>query len=291
MTVNVEVLKPGLYSTIQDTGRFGYMSYGVPIGGAMDMYSHKLANLYLQNPKEAATLEITLSGPTLKFVQATEIVITGADLSAKLDHAPLPLSVVVQVQPGAVLSFEGRNSGCRAYLGIRGGFQTEKVLGSRSWLEGVTPGNKLYKGMKLSYIANSKSGISHPSDNSNAHINEEPLDVNDAISVFAGPEFSALNAAQQEILFNSSFHISSLNNRMGIQLDELLPNSLTPIISGPVMPGTVQLTPSGKLIVLMRDCQTTGGYPRILQLTKNGINQIAQRTTSEEVRWARCFFE
>lgn len=287
----MEVLRPGLYSSIQDIGRFSYLSYGVPVSGAMDIYSHKLANLYLQNPRDAATLEITLSGPTLKFSQATQIVITGADLSAKLDNTPLQHSVVVQVHQGGVLTFEGRNSGCRTYLGVKGGFQTEKVLGSRSWLEGISKEGRLQKGMMLPYITTKEfTAGTLITATSNAHINEEQFNEKTAIKVFPGPEFSCLNKAQQQVLLDTCFHISPLNNRMGIHLEELLPNSLQPIITGPVMPGTVQLTPSGKLIVLMRDCQTTGGYPRVLQLTMDGINQIAQRTTSEEVRWSHCSF-
>ena len=282
----IEILSAGLFSSIQDTGRRGYLFYGVPMGGAMDMYSHKLANLYLQNPQDAASLEITLMGPVLKFSSAAEIVLTGADLSPTLSELPIKHSVVTPVKAGEVLSFGRRNSGCRTYIGIKGGFQTENILGSRSWFEGVTTHYRLDKGMEIPYTAlGAGLADSAVADDSNARINEEKFDSQNPIEVFPGPEFSYLSKEQQQSLLSNSFTISRDNSRMGIQLIEPLANSLSPIITGPVLPGTVQLTPSGRLIVLMRDCQTTGGYPRVLQLSRHGVNQMAQRITGEIITW------
>lgn len=281
----IEILSPGLFSSIQDTGRRGYLFYGVPMGGAMDMYSHKLANLYLQNPQDAASLEITLMGPVLKFSSSAEIVLTGADLSPTLSELPIEHSVVTPVKAGEVLSFGRRNSGCRTYIGVKGGFQTENILGSRSWFEGVTEHYRLNKGMEIPYMALGEGLADRAvADDSNARIKEK-FDSQSAIEVFPGPEFSYLSKEQQQRLLSISFTISRDNSRMGIQLIEPVPNSLSPIITGPVLPGTVQLTPSGRLIVLMRDCQTTGGYPRVLQLSRHGVNQMAQRITGEKITW------
>ena len=92
-----------------------------------------------------------------------------------------------------------------------------------------------------------------------------------------------LRNEEKEALFQKEFSIDQNNNRMAIQLKEELINNLDPIITGPVLPGTVQLTPSGKLIVLMRDCQTTGGYPRVLQLSSSGMDVISQKATGGKV--------
>lgn len=282
----IEILSPGLFSSIQDTGRTGHLFYGVPMGGAMDLYSHKLANLYLQNRNDAASLELTLMGPTLRFSSPTQIVLTGADLSPRLGALAIAPSIVTPVKAGDVLSFGRRNNGYRSYLGIKGGFQTARILGSRSWFEGVTQHYRLEKDMKLPYLALAQ-GLKdrEVTEDSYARINEEKFESQNPIEVFPGPEFYLLSKKQQQRLLGASFTISRDNSRMGVQLSEPIPNSLSSIISGPVLPGTVQLTPSGRLIVLMRDCQTTGGYPRVLQLNRHGVNQMAQRITGEKIKW------
>jgi len=100
-----------------------------------------------------------------------------------------------------------------------------------------------------------------------------------------GPEFDLLSKAQQQKLLSDEFTISNDNNRMGYRLKEPVENDLKSILTSGVLPGTVQLTPSGKLLVLMRDCQVTGGYPRVLQLTGQSINQLAQKTTSDRIKF------
>ncbi len=111
---------------------------------------------------------------------------------------------------------------------------------------------------------------------------ETPSEV---IKTFQGPEYELLSVSEKNMLEKSHFSIGSDSNRMGIQLEGQVANDLKPIITSPVLPGTVQLTPSGTLIVLMRDCQTTGGYPRVLQLSEDGINALAQKLPGEKVKF------
>lgn len=279
MKAEIEVLHPGLFSTIQDKGRFGSMKFGVPLSGAMDSYSAKMANLILQNSPNCAVLEITQMGPKLKFSEPAEIVITGADLSPMINNKEIRNYFVYPVKPEDVLSLGRRKTGCRSYLGISGGFQSEVVLGSRSWYEGVTEFSNLAKGMKLSYLSSTPrdSLINSALKPSIKYISQTE------VSVFPGPEYEKLPEVLQNQLSRSVFSISKNNNRMAIQLEELFPNSLKPIITGPVVPGTVQLTPGGKLIVLMRDCQTTGGYPRILQLSENAQDILSQKIVGDKI--------
>ena len=105
------------------------------------------------------------------------------------------------------------------------------------------------------------------------------------LKVHKGPEFDRLSISEKENLFSQEFTISKENNRMAYQLSEAVQNNLTPIITSLVLPGTVQLTPSGKLIILMRDCQTTGGYPRVLQLNDKAINILSQKFTNDKIRF------
>jgi biotin-dependent carboxylase-like uncharacterized protein len=281
MKAEIEVLHPGLFCTIQDTGRKGFLKYGVPMSGAMDLYAAKIANLILRNPPESAILEITQMGPKLRFSDPVKISICGAFLSPKINNLPIENNSVYRIEAGDELSFGKRQFGCRTYLAISGGFKTRKVLKSRSWFEGVTDNFKLNKSMKLPYESIDESKINL---NAALKINSDYM-LTSEIDVYPGPEFELLSETEQEILRSQSFSIDKNNNRMAIQLVEVLENNLKPIITGPVLPGTVQLTPSGKLIVLMRDCQTTGGYPRVMQLSETGMNKIAQKIIGDSLNF------
>lgn len=279
MIAEIEVIQPGLYSTIQDLGRYGFMKFGVPLSGAMDTYSAKMVNLLLRNKGDAAVMEITQMGPELKFNGAAQIAISGAELSPRINKSLISNNVVYELKEGDVLSFGKRASGCRAYLGILGGFLVDEVLKSKSWFEGITDHYRLKKGMFLTY--ESASG-EKPNTHTSLKIKIDHLTHN-VLQVYPGPEFNFLNQEQRQLLLSSDFRIDRNNNRMAIQLTETLPNDISPILTGPVTPGTVQLTPSGKIIVLMRDCQTTGGYPRILQLRENAINLISQKVSGDRI--------
>ena len=282
MKAEIEVLQPGLFSTIQDSGRKGFLKYGIPMSGVMDFYAAKMANLILRNPPDSAILEITQMGPKLKFSHPVKISICGALLSPKINNFPIENNWVYKIEAGDELSFGKRQLGCRAYLAISGGFKTGKVLKSRSWFDGVTDNFKLNKKLKLPYEFSNESKME---TNASIKFTSEYL-VTSEIEVFPGPEFDLLTESEQEILRSRYFSIDKNNNRMAIQLKEIMENTLKPIITGPVLPGTVQLTPSGKLIVLMRDCQTTGGYPRVMQLSETGMNKIAQKIIGDSVNFA-----
>lgn len=286
MTGTVEVLEPGLYSTVQDRGRFGFMEYGVPVSGVMDSYAAGLANLLLKNPADAAVLEITFLGPKLKFSKTTTIAITGADLQPVINGRAINNNQVVSIHAGEELHFGKRKYGNRSYLAVQGGFLTEQVLNSRSWYDGITCFSRLEKGMKLRYGKGSE-GISpsHAGIKSGAYLTAV------GVETFPGPEFELLSAEKKIMLQKSFFNIGKNSNRMGIQLEGVLKNALDPILTGPVVPGTVQLTPSGTLIILMKDGQTTGGYPRILQLTERGINTVAQKIVGEKLQFSLKRYE
>ena len=275
----INVLHQGFFSSIQDLGRIGYQHLGVPMSGAMDRYSAKMANAILGNEDNCAVMEITMLGPKLEFTCDSVIVITGANLSPSLNNTKINNNSVVNVSNGDVLSFGKPINGFRAYLAVSGGFQSDKVLLSRSMYQGITEVHNIKKGDELIILPKRHKGKTYATVKIKADYFNENV-----VSVYKGPEFHLLNDEQLDKLFNQYFIISKENNRMAYQLDELITNNLGDIITSLVMPGTVQLTPSGKLIVLMRDCQTTGGYPRVLQLSDNSINTIAQKMTGESIK-------
>ena len=275
----IKVLKEGLFSTIQGKGRFGYKNIGVPVSGAMDQASAKLANLLLGNDESSAVLEMTLLGPTLEFMNDTYISITGADMNPSLNKQKVLLNKPLFVNKGDILYLSHSLNGMRSYLGIKGGFNSEIKLGSKSFYKGITKREKLIKNDKIKFDL---SAISPKKINQK--INDLKIMRNSKIRVYKGPEFDLLDTISKDLIFNTNFTIG-INNRMGYNLVETIKNSISSIVSSPVMPGTVQLTPSGRLIVLCRDCQTTGGYPRILQLDKNSINCLSQKTIGEIVNF------
>lgn len=282
MDNNILFLSEGMHCSVQDLGRKGYRAYGVPIAGAMDKYSAILANKLLNNEENAAVLEITRLGPKILFEDHTLIVLTGADMSPSLNGDPIMMNFVYAVNTSDVLSFGHLMYGTRAYLGVKGGFMTETKLKSRSFFGGITKKEKIEKGERvpIAYYDKDLEVTSSKIKVSSSHFTTKKIEVT------KGPEFHRLTKKQRELLFSKEFKIDKLNNRMGYQLKEKFsPIKNSEIITSVTIPGTVQLTPSGKIIILMRDCPTTGGYPRIIQLTDIGINQLAQKKEGDSFKF------
>ncbi len=277
MNGKVKVLTSGFLTTIQDEGRFGFSKYGVPKSGAMDQLSYHYANLLLNNDPNAACVEWVLQPPTLQFFESCTIVLSGAIIDAFLNDKKIEMYRCVHVHKNDVLKFNFCKTGIYGYVGIKGGFLSKEILTSRSYYKTVTDKFLIAKGDEINYPKTSHE------NNSLAQIVPPSFNETYRLKCYKGPEFGKLTIEQQKRIINSSFTVSNTSNRMAIQLEERVLNDLDSILTSGVLPGTVQLTPSGKLIVLMRDCQTTGGYPRVLQLTEDSINKIAQKRMGENV--------
>ena len=282
MDNNILILSDSIQTSVQDLGRKGFRSFGVPISGAMDKYSAILANKLLNNDEDLPVLEITMTGPRILFEDHTVFVLTGADLSPELNGEPIQMNHAYSVSTSDVLSFGKMKMGVRAYLGVKGGFLTPKVLDSYSMYDGITASGKVQKGDRLK-IASYKPEL----DVTSAKIKVKPSHFKmKKLEVTKGPEYNRLTKEQRDKLFSMVFKIDPLCNRMGYQLKNKFPAlKNNEIITSITIPGTVQITPSGKLIVMMRDCPTTGGYARILQLTDMAINQLAQKKENDRFKF------
>ncbi len=273
MSKSIQVLDKGFFTTVQDGGRYGYAAIGVPESGAMDRLSYTQANRLLNNHPNAAMLECTLVGPKIRFNHPTYFVITGAHMDVTLDGTPVKIGVPTLAKASQILYTSKISRGTRCYIAFGGGLETATVLNSKSWYTPITPDNQIRNGATLSL------GISTYGDCKGAHIKYKSAYLSagrvHTIQAFRGPEYRLLTHSEQQLLA-VPFTISKLWNRMAVQLQEPFDNKLKSIATSPVIPGTVQLTPSGKIIILMRDCQTTGGYPRILQIAQTSINLLAQ---------------
>ncbi|WP_288954681.1 biotin-dependent carboxyltransferase family protein [uncultured Polaribacter sp.] len=277
----IKVLKAGFYTTVQDMGRIGFASFGVPVSGVMDSYSANIANSILDNSIDSALLEITFGGTKIQFLADTFIAISGADFSPVLNQQKINHNTRIKINSGDVLSFGKLNFGVRSYLAVKGGIQTPKVLNSRSQYQSITKNFRLQKGDILKIVP---CVDDTKSTNATVKLNLPHFTSTD-VECFEGPEFYLLSLQQKKQLLKTMFRVSSENSRMGYHLKETIRNNFPSILTSGVVPGTVQLTPSGKLIVLMRDCQVTGGYPRILQLTEKAINKMAQKTLNAQFKF------
>ncbi|MEK6153691.1 biotin-dependent carboxyltransferase family protein [Flavobacteriaceae bacterium 3-367] len=267
----LKVLKSGFFTTVQDAGRYGLRDKGVPISGAMDMISAAMANRLLENTPDAALLEITMTGPTLEFEEDTYISLGGAEMSATLNNAPVQNYKVYKVRAGDLLSYGKLERGLRAYLAIKEGFRTPMVLGSRSLFKPLTPHACLSDKSEVPF--NASKGFEPKIE----ELKVPPISEGGALEIFKGPEYEMLTDAHLAALFSKDFTVAKENNRMAYQLEETLVGHHMAMLTSATLPGTMQLTPAGKLIILMKDGQTTGGYPRIAQLSERSISVLAQK--------------
>lgn len=276
----IEIIRKGLFTSVQDAGRFNYQNLGIPISGAMDHQAFGITNRILNNPYNTAVLECSFMGPKIKFHKNTYISLAGAEMNTELNGEKIKSYTPYKVKEGDILSMGTSQYGCRTYLSVSGGIKTEKILGSRSQFKGITSERNITKKVlipigKSDFIP--KVGISLKPIN----INYE----NEIMEVYPGPEFNSLNNKQKYSLLEKVYHISSLNNRMAFRLEEKLNCRLPEIWTSPVIPGTIQCTPDGSIIILMRDAQVTGGYSRIFQLNKRSLNLLSQKTTRSPIRF------
>ncbi len=272
----IKIISKGLYTTFQDEGRFGYRDIGVPSSGYMDKESAQIANLILDNPINNPLIEATLIGPTIKFEKPTVICITGSDFYPMLNENRISLYTAVKVKKGDKLKINNSSIGSRCYISIKGDIKLDEVLGSKSYYPQISHSSIIEKGDEFKFETNN----SEP----NYKLINQKFELNKNLKVFKGPEFNSLNKGSINKIIDQEFSIG-INNRMAYNLKEKIQAGTTSIISSPVIPGTVQLTPSGQMIILHRDCQTTGGYPRILQLDEKSLNNLAQLRIGDKIKF------
>lgn len=270
-SIMIEIKNPGLHTTIQDEGRSGFRSKGVPTSGAMDLWSYRSANHLLNNNAGKAALEFTQIGPTLYFHERSTVVLTGGQYDAKLNGKQVPYAKPFSVNAKSELKVGKLLFGNYGYLTVKGGFHAPKLLGSASYCPNVNDEAKCEKGTKLVFVRPEKEY-----KNKHAKAVLRPIGKDKRIHIDKGPEFQMLSAKNQKKICTEPFTVGINSSRMAIQLDHTIDFSVPDILTTPVQPGTVQLTPNGDLIVLMRDAQTTGGYARVMQLKKDAINYLAQ---------------
>ena len=292
MTEVLRVHEPGLFTTIQDTGRLHAIASGVPPGGAMDRFAHSAANLIVGNDRSAATLECTLTGPGLLIEAPCLVAVTGADFDLRVNGAPAPAWIAISLRAGDELAFAGRRSGARAYLAVAGGVLGDRWLGSMSTnvmaARGGMHGRPLATG---DVIAAGQSAMAAVTGRGLARQLRPRYDEH-TLHLVAGPHISRLGADARAALFSSAFVVSPDSNRMGYRLEGPgLETSGEELLSFGLVAGALQLPSSGQPILLMADHQTAGGYPVVATVVSASMAVAAQLAPGDEVRFAETSIE
>jgi antagonist of KipI len=286
----IEVLKPGLFTTIQDQGRRGYQSYGVGIAGALDPFALSAANLLVGNQENAAALEITLQGPTLRFHRETTLALAGADLDPRLDGSPIPNWTCVLAPSGSTLSLKGRKSGVRTYLAVSGGIDVPPVMESRSTYLlgrfGGLEGRPLKAQDQLPLCAPAKNyhewvGRVFPQDSL------PPYRKNPTLRVVPGPFDEFFSEEGREAFLSTPYTITPQSDRMGYRLqgNPISRQKKGELITCGLANGSIQVPPNGQPILLLADRQTIGGYPIIATMIHADLPLVAQSAPGDQIRF------
>ncbi|GGF71386.1 5-oxoprolinase subunit C family protein [Wenyingzhuangia marina] len=273
--MSIEILSPGLNTTIQDGGRLGFQDKGIPVSGFMDVTSAQLANTLVTNELNTAVIEMTLLGIKFKATQAITIAITGADMQPKLNGKSITMYKAVEIPKDGIVTFKGASSGVYGYIAVLGGFKTPRVLGSKSTYVpaklGGYKGRILQKGDLLPVLHNTLKAIKSKVKTPNFLLSVELFCVK-------GPEWDWFSTESKTAFLDTIFTIGKDSNRIGIRLEGnkiVLPKK-DEIISSGIIKGTVQITKAGDPIVMMADAPTTGGYLRMVNLTQKSCDLLAQ---------------
>ncbi|KIV69696.1 biotin-dependent carboxyltransferase family protein [Bacillus mycoides] len=305
--MDVEILHAGMFTTVQDLGRFHYQQYGVPVGGAMDKNALRMINMLVGNEENEAGLEITIMGPKLLIKKTTLLAIGGADMEPLLNGERIPLWRPILAEEGSMLCLGKEKSGCRAYVTFAGGININRTMGSKSTyiraaLGGIE-GRMLKKGdyfqigtgaeVASRFIQNlqeekrikTKWAICN---NALPKYKKHPI-----LRVITDFEYDQFTEESIKSFFSKEYKVSNYADRMGYRLDGDVLNRVEEIeiLSSPVTFGTIQVPNGGQPIILMADRQTTGGYPRIGNVISVDLPLLAQLKPGDYVTFEKITME
>ena len=293
--MSLMVIRSGFLSSVQDLGRIRFRQFGVSTSGALDSFALRVANLLVGNDEGAAALEITLGGLHLRFEDERIVAWCGGEFDVQIGSRALPAGHVARLQGGEELKFGRAQIGCRCWLAISGGIDVAIVLGSRSadlranfgGLEGRTlrSGDMVPLGLRP---GSSLPATGKVSQWTAPHDWASPASRHPILRFVRGLDWDRFNASTLQRFTSEAFNVSPDSDRMGVRFDgpELKREDKMDLISEAVAPGTIQVPPSGKPILLLGDCQTIGGYPKIAHVITVDLGIAAQVRAGDQVRFS-----
>jgi antagonist of KipI len=291
--MSLKVFKAGMLDTIQDMGRYGYQQLGINPGGVMDKFSAQIANTLVGNNRNEAVIELHFPSSIFIFQEPALIALGGADFSASINGEKIPCHHAILVNKNSILQFHQTVKGTRVYLAVRGGFEIEMWMNSSSTHLKAKAGG--YKGRNLQ--KEDELILRQPMNCRLLKENEFIVlpwqadtqwnDSGEEIFIVPGNEWERLTHESKENLLMTTFVITQQSDRMGYRLNNIPLHKISngEIVSSAVGFGTVQLLPDGRMIILMADHQTTGGYPRIAHVITAHHTKLAQMKAGDKI----CF--
>jgi antagonist of KipI len=289
------VARAGFLTSVQDLGRTGYRQFGVSLGGALDAFALRVANLLVGNEESVAGLEITLGGLQLRFADQRIVAWCGGEFDVRVGSISVPAGHAALINAGEELKFNHPKTGCRCWLAISGGIDAPTVLGSRSTdlrasfggFEGraVRDGDELPLG---NFRRSQTAAAGRISSWSAPEPWSQTASANPILQVVRGPDWDRFGASTLQRFTSESFAVSPDSDRMGVRFDgpELQRSDDVDLISEAASPGTIQVPPSGRPILLLGDCQTIGGYPKIAHVITFDLPVAAQLRAGDHVRFS-----
>jgi antagonist of KipI len=297
--MSVTIVRAGFLTSVQDLGRFGFRQFGVSASGALDTHALRVANLLVGNKEVAAGLEVTLGGLQLRFDDERIIAWCGAEFDVRVASTSLPAGHAVLFGAGDELTINQSKIGCRAWIAISGGIDVPLVLDSRSTdlrtsfggLNGraLDDGDEIPLGKQsdaarslVDLLREQRISSWSPPAEWTSTAKREPI-----LRIVRGTDWNRFNASTHHAFTSEPFTVSSDSDRMGARLDgpELRRDDDPNLVSEAVAPGTIQVPPSGKPILLLGDCQSIGGYPKIAHVITVDLPITAQLRAGDRVRF------
>ncbi|WNC17426.1 biotin-dependent carboxyltransferase family protein [Brevibacillus brevis] len=302
--MSMEVIQPGVCTTVQDLGRYGFQQHGVIVGGAMDPLAMRVANMLVGNRQRDAVLELTLKGPSLLLQKDLLLAVCGGDFAPTVDGKRIAPNRPVWVKRGSTLQFSHAKQGCRAYLAVAGGFDVPMLMDSRSTnfrsgfggFEGrmlqakdvlsTRPPGEYSRHLACNYADAAGENAFSQAD---WHVPRSlfPYIAEPVVRVIRGEQYSGFSTESRERFWKEPFRVTPQSDRMGYRLDgpPLTLSSPLEMTSEAVTAGTIQVPPSGQPIVLLADRQTIGGYPKIGYVATVDLPIFAQLKPGDVVRF------
>lgn len=283
----IEIITPGLLTTVQDFGRVGVMKNGFTQNGAMDRYSMTVANRLCGNCDSAPVLEMTVLGVTARFTQDTVVCVSGADFGTKINDKPIKRNKAYKINKGDILSMGAAKNGMRAYLAVAGGIVGEYVFGSASTNLKFAFGGHFGKKLQSGDVLSIGTGAFPLGDIDKWEIPESEYSKDAQLRVVLGPQNEMFTDEDIRLFLSQEYEVTAQSDRMGIRLsgEPLKSKNGMDIISDGIVFGSVQVPNSGEPIILMADHQTTGGYAKIATVISVDLPRASQLSAGNTVRF------
>lgn len=284
-----QVIKPGMFTTIQDRGRYGYLRYGVPVSGAMDQFSLTAANRLVSNDSNSACIETTLIGPELQVLARTQIAVAGGQCSPMINGYDAPMWQTIEVEEGDSISFGRMGSGCRAYLAVRGGIEVPMILGSRSTCVRGKFGGLEGRPLKIGDVIETTDTSFVKAEYLLPEELVPQFEHNICVHVILGPQAEMFTEKGLKTFLSEPYKVTPESDRMGYRLEgpPIEHKAKADIVSDALLCGAIQIPKNGKPILVMKDAQTTGGYPKIAVAITSDLCTLGQARPNNEAKFVQ----